>query len=56
MCILAYLYGAVLVGNSTCILHKNETVLCALIAITGIKSLYVNLSVGQGHAQVSLCG
>ena len=27
-----------------------------IAAITGIKSLYVNLPVGQGHAQVPLCG
>ena len=24
-------------------------------ALTGVQSLYVNMSVGQGHAQVSLC-
>lgn len=38
----AFLYGIVLV--------------IFVAAVTGIKSLYVNLSVGQGHAQVPLCG
>ena len=63
MYVSVYLYDIVMqcvVSNSVhvriCNMYVCTYAYIVIVAITGIKSLYVNLPVGQGHAQLPLCG